>query len=168
MSETGTARSILAPYCQGNGLDIGAGGDPICPSSICLDRDPSDGRRSHVGNNPTHLVGDAANLYWFRDGCLDYVYSSHCLEDADDTRSWLVEWARVLRPGGLLVLFLPDQKTYEQNCANHGTIPNQAHKHADFSLDYVKRVLPESLRVIREIWPFPGNPYSFAVVCEKS
>lgn len=167
MSETATARALLAPYCQGNGLDIGAGGDPIVPGAICLDRAENSKGRAHEGSHPTHLVGDAGNLFWFRDGVMDYVYSSHCLEDAIDTGAWLVEWGRVLRPGGHLVLFLPDQKTYEACCRADGTLPNQAHKHPDFSLDYVKARLPKGLLIRREIWPFPGNRYSFGLVACK-
>lgn len=170
MSETNTARSLLAPFCVGNGCDVGAGGDPIVPSAICIDRPEDDGRRAHVGQHPTHLMGDAANLWWFRDGCFDYVYSSHCLEDADDTAAWLREWLRVLRPGGLLVLFLPDQPTYTADCARNGSLPNQAHKHADFSLAYVRSALVDTgvaTQEVAAIWPFPGNAYSFALVVRK-
>lgn len=167
MSETATCRERLAPFCAGNGLDIGAGGDPIVPWAICLDRAEADGRRAHVGTSPTQLVGDAACLRWFRDGELDFVYSSHCLEDFKDTAAVLREWQRVLRHGGRLVLFLPDQAAYLADCAAKGTLPNQAHIHAEFSLAFVKARLPSGLRVIHEQWPVPNNPYSFDLVCER-
>lgn len=171
MSETATCRSVLAPYCIGNGLDIGSGGDPIVPWAICIDRAESDGRRSHVGQHPTHLVGDASDLHWFKDGCLDWVYSSHCLEDAEDTQSWLSEWLRVLRFGGLLVLFLPDQAAYLAYCRDHNELPNQAHKHEGFSLTYVinclVRVGVSHTALVSAQWPFPGNPYSFSLVVRK-
>src|SRR5271169_2818674 len=156
MSETATCRGRLAQYCQGNGIDIGAGGDPIARRAICIDRSENDLNRAHVGKWPTHLIGDAANLYWFKDGSLDFVFSSHCLEDFEDTHGVLKEWFRVLKPGGNLVLFLPDQQAYEADCAKHGTLSNQAHKHANFSLSYVKAAAlysVETSEVIHELWP---------------
>lgn len=168
MSETATCRERLAIYCSGNGLDLGFGGDPILPSSICIDRAENDIGRSRRDNpSPTHIVGNIWNLEWFRDDCMDYVFSSHALEDAEDTHAVLVEWVRVIRPGGRLVLFLPDQKTYEEDCLRRGYPPNKAHIHADFSLEFVKAKLPDNTEVLFEQWPFPGNPYSFALVAKK-
>lgn len=168
MSETSTCRERLAPFCFGNGLDLGFGGDPILPSSICIDRAEDHASRSKCENpSPTHITGDIWNLEWFKDGSLDYVFSSHALEDAEDTRAVISEWMRVLKPGGHLVLFLPDQKTYEEDCRRRDYPPNKAHIHADFSLKFVKDRLPFKSRVVHEEWPFPGNPYSFAIVVKK-
>lgn len=169
MSETATCRERLAKYCVGTGVDLGFGGDPITPAAICIDRDERSGARSHHDHPmPTHIVGDIWNLQWFQDGALDYIYSSHALEDAINTQAVLSEWMRVVRPGGLLVLFLPDQKTYEAYCRKEGSSPNAAHVHADFSLEFVKSRLPEKSKIISEVWPFPGNPYSFALVAQKT
>lgn len=169
--ETSSCRARLAPFCRGNGLDIGAGGDAICPRAICLDRDEGDKRRTHVGQDQTHLVGDAANLFWFKDGVLDYVYSSHCLEDFLDTAAVMKEWLRVIRPGGNLVLFLPDQAAYEADCAKHGGLPNQAHIHKCFSLSYVKACLAtlgyNEQDIAHQLFPVPNNPYSFDLVIRK-
>lgn len=168
MSETSTCRDRLAPFCKGAGLDLGFGGDGILPSSICIDRAEDHAGRSKMGNpSPTHIVGDIETLPWFKDDSLDYVFSSHALEDFEDTAGVIKEWVRVLKPGGHLVLFLPDQKTYEEDCRKRNYPPNKAHIHADFSLEFVKARLPSSVEVIFEAWPFPGNPYSFAVVARK-
>ena len=35
-SETSAVRDLLAPYCAGDGLDLGYGGDPIVPHAIAL------------------------------------------------------------------------------------------------------------------------------------
>ena len=94
--------------------------------------------------------------------------SSHVLEDFDDTSAVLREWFRVLRPGGKLVLFLPDQATYVAYCLANHALPNQAHKHAEFGLDFIKARLPEGGRIIHELFPVDGNPYSFDLVYEKS
>lgn len=168
MSETATARSKLAPFCVGVGLDLGFGGDPILPTAICIDRDEGSGARAkHPNPSPTHIVGDITTLPWFPDASLDYAFSSHVLEDFEDTAAVLKEWVRVLKRGGHLVLFLPDQPTYEKYCADKGLPPNKAHVHADFSLAFVKARLPENVEVIYEEFPFEGNPYSFALVCKR-
>lgn len=168
MSETATCRERLVQFCFGNGLDLGFGGDPILPSSICIDRaEDHAGRSKCKVPSPTHIIGDIETLPWFKDGSLDYVFSSHALEDFNDTAGVMKEWLRVIRPGGHLVLFLPDQKTYEQHCRDHNHPPNKAHIHADFSLEFVKARLPSNTEVVLEQWPFMGNAYSFALVVKK-
>ncbi len=43
-----------------------------------------------------------------KDNSFDLVYSCHSLEHMQDTRKTLREWIRVLKPGGLLVIIVPD------------------------------------------------------------
>jgi len=57
------------------------------------------------------LAGYTEQLHWFRDGVLDFVYSSHLLEDLVDTEAVLREWIRILRPGGRLILADQVQRT---------------------------------------------------------
>lgn len=172
MSETSACRSRLIPYCLGNGLDLGFGGDPISSTAICIDRGPNHHLRAVDPNaTPTHIVGDVTSLYWFADGVLDFVFSSHCLEDFQDTKTILMEWLRVIKPGGYLVLYLPDQTAYEAHCFKHGTLPNQAHIHAHFSLFFVVEILHnigiKNTDIVHSLWPVPNNPYSFDLVIKK-
>lgn len=78
-------------FCQGRGLDIGAGKWPL------------------AGATPIELRdgGDAMTLAGIADGSQDYVFSSHCLEHLDRPREALALWARKLRPGGVLFVYLP-------------------------------------------------------------
>jgi SAM-dependent methyltransferase len=46
----------------------------------------------------------------FADSSLDFVLTSHLLEHIADPIAALVEWRRVLRPGGLLFLRVPDHR----------------------------------------------------------
>lgn len=164
VSETSKCRTSLAPFCAGDGLDIGFGGDPIVPHAICMDMPKAYARyKEHV----QHLHGDAANLHWFRDGCLDFVYSSHVLEDFPDTRAVLEEWLRVIKPGGHLVLYLPDEQAYRAHCRSQGKPPNVHHVHEDFSLAYLKQCLVgrQDIEIIHE--RFPVGIYSFELVIKK-
>lgn len=172
MSETATCRERLAQYCTGVGVDLGFGGDGITPTAICIDRAEDDLRRSkHPNPMPTHLVGDIARLHWFQDDCLDFVYSSHALEDFLNTKGVLKEWLRVLKPGGRLVLFLPDQAAYAAHCAAHSLSANKAHVHQTFSLKFVQQYLRMlgvgPACVIHQLFPVPNNAYSFDLVVKK-
>lgn len=137
-SETSKCRGRLASWCEGSGVDLGFGGDPIAPAAVRVDFPQP---YAATGAHPVQLAGDASQLRWFRDGVLDYVFSSHLLEDFGDTAAVLREWLRVLRPGGRLVLFCPDEQVYRKHCRETGQIYNEHHKHADFSLKKVKDIL---------------------------
>lgn len=139
-SETSKCRGRLARFCGGDGVDLGFGGDPISETAVRIDL-PA--QYASVGAHAAQLRGDAAQLCWFQDGALDYVFSSHLLEDFQDTKAVLCEWLRVLKPGGRLVLFCPDEQRFRTHCAHTGQPYNPAHKHAHFSLDFVKGLLAE-------------------------
>lgn len=168
--ETDTARERLERFCRGTGLDVGFGGSAIVPTAICLDREEGNGGRAvNPDSSPTHIVGEADNLRWFRDGVLDYVFSSHCLEDFWDIKKVLCEWLRVIKPGGYLVLFLPDEQVYRSVTPDN--IRNQAHKHENFGLDFVKKALFDlgygESDIAHQLWPVPNNYYSFDLVVQK-
>lgn len=165
-SETSKYRHDLLHFCNGNGLDIGFGGDPIRPSAITIDS--SKGTMAYCGDHPLNLDGDARHLYWFANDVFDYVYSSHCLEDMEDTEAVLIEWLRVLKPGGKLVLLLPDQKRYERYCRATGLKPNANHKIKNFSLIYLKNIFTnlDNAKIIFEKDML--NDYNFELVIEKT
>lgn len=58
------------------------------------------------------IVGDIADLSRFADGEVSEIYSSHCLEHFPHVKTLYVlkEWSRVLKPGGVLYLAVPDFK----------------------------------------------------------
>lgn len=142
MSETSAARSVLAPYCVGVGLDIGFGGSAISPAAITFDM-PHMYCQSLEGHRQ-HLRGDAASLPFICDGAFDYIYSSHLIEDFtyDDLVSMIREWRRILQPAGVLVLNCPDQRRFLAHCERTGQSINCNHKESDFSLrNFCDRVL---------------------------
>jgi SAM-dependent methyltransferase len=137
-SETNKCRERLAPFCTGYGLDLGFGGDPITLSAIRMDFPQP---YTQVGKYPVQLGGSADSLHWFGDDQLDFVYSSHLLEDFVDTEAILREWIRVLKPGGKLVTFCPDEQRFRKHCQQTGQPYNTAHVHEFFSLQFVKDIL---------------------------
>jgi predicted SAM-dependent methyltransferase len=163
-SETSKCRARLAPFCTGHGVDVGCGGDPITEAAIRVDLPQP---YAHYTAAPVQLGGDAGNLFWFRDGTLDFVYSSHVLEDFADPVPILREWLRVLKPGGRLVIFCPDEQRFRAHCTRTGQPYNPHHQHAHFSLEYVKGLLRDigGNRILHE------NPdvdiYSWDLVVEK-
>ena len=164
ISETSKCRARLAPFCVGYGLDLGFGGDPITPHAIRMDMPQP---YTNVGSYPVQLGGDAHNLHWFRDDSLDFIYSSHLLEDYEDTESVLKEWLRVLKPGGRLIIFCPDEQVYREYCKKTGHPYNPHHKQEFFSLNFVKDVL-RNLGQTKILYENPLiDIYSWEVVCEK-
>ncbi len=165
-SETSHYREILEPYCQGYGLDIGFGGDPITDSAIRMDLPQP---YAQTGTATVQLGGDCRLLKWFRSDVLDYVYSSHVLEDFDETQTVavLAEWLRVLRVGGHLILLLPDQPRYVQYCEDKALSYNDHHSIPHFSLAYVRECLAR-LSNSEEVAQFPVlGAYSFGLVVKK-
>ena len=164
--ETSHCRERLENFCTGYGIDIGYGGDPIIPGAITIDLPVP---YEKVGDAPLNLGGDARNLYWFTNESLDYVFSSHLLEDfpPDETIDILCEWLRVIKIGGNLVLYLPDEHKFKEHCKKTGQPYNLAHKVDQFGLDYLKRVL-EPIPNIKTIHENPlSDKYSFEIVVKK-
>ncbi|MBI1335750.1 MAG: methyltransferase domain-containing protein [Phycisphaera sp.] len=163
-SETSKCRARLAPYCTGYGIDIGPGGDPITPGAVRVDL-PNP--YSHVGQLPVQFGGDARDLYWFRDNVLDFLYSSHVLEDFVDTQRVLREWMRVLKVGGKLIIFCPDEQVYRKHCRATGQPYNEHHIHEDFSLAFVKKHL-DTIGPYKVLHELPlTDVYSWEIVAQK-
>lgn len=167
MSETAKARPRLSAFCKGSGLDIGFGGDAIVPWAITMDMERP---YTQVGDKPQHLFGDCQSLP-FRDNTLDFIYSSHLIEDFHwpDILLILAEWIRTLKPKGKLILYQPDQRVYLDHCRRTGQGINQAHKEPDFSLSaFRKRILSKightTLLEFNE--PDEGTGYSWGLALE--
>ena len=165
-SETSKHRDKLAPFCLGYGIDVGFGGDPIIESAVRMDFETP---YACTGAASVQLGGDCRNLKWFRDDVLDYVYSSHVLEDFSEREAAdiLREWTRVLKNGGRLILLLPDQQRYLAHCREKNEVPNSHHAIDNFSAKHICEVA----RQIPELSVVESNDnlgdYSFYVVFQK-
>lgn len=133
VSETSKWRHVVAEFCAGNGIDIGSGGDPVVPHAVSIDLPPDEADKYTTTDWKQAAIqfrGDARDLRWFRSGTLDFVYSSHCLEDfsEQDWRKVVLEWMRVVAVGGYLIILVPETKLWAQT-VQAGQAPNHNHQH---------------------------------------
>jgi len=107
-SETAKVRHLVLEYCQGYGCDIGFGGDKV-KKLDCIGIDYAQPYTT-TGQDPVDIACDVMKeKIPVPDDTFDYVYSSHMIEDVEDTSSVLQEFIRILKPGGNLILVFPDQ-----------------------------------------------------------
>lgn len=57
----------------------------------------------------TQFIAEATDLSQIDSGAYDFVLSSNCLEHVANPIKALFEWQRVIRPGGALILVLPNK-----------------------------------------------------------
>jgi SAM-dependent methyltransferase len=128
-SETSKHRHLVSQYCFGNGVDLGSSGDPVVPWAIQVDL-PAAQYRHYNTTRPDAMIqwrGTALDLP-FKDATLDWVHASHLLEDWPDWGPPLREWDRVLKPGGYMLIAVPDHARFRAAVAR-GQGDNLSHKH---------------------------------------
>jgi SAM-dependent methyltransferase len=72
--------------------------------------------------------GDAQFMSGVDDCSYDFIYSSHTLEHMNDPIVAFENWFRILRPGGHMVISVPDEDLYEQGDFEKSF--NRHHKHS--------------------------------------
>lgn len=129
---------FAARWFRGVGLDIGSGPDslglyaelfPLIVKIITYDRPQ----------------GDAQLLDNVEDDSFDFVFSSHCLEHLPEPYTALDNWIRVVKPGGHLVIDVPDEDLYEQG--NWPSKFNPDHK-TSWTIDKETSWSPVSVNVL--------------------
>lgn len=102
MNEASKTRSLWGEneksLISGRGIDIGSGVDPICAGVRQFDL----------------ADGDANAITRFVTEQFDFVFSAHCLEHMHDPPAALREWWQLVKPGGHLIVIVPDEDLYEQ------------------------------------------------------
>lgn len=116
-----TVREDLARrFLRGDGLELGALDFPLRmpPGARCryVDRKPEAGLREDFPELagqafvPVDVVDDASTLATVPDASVDFVVASHVLEHLEDPIGALRAWLRVVRPGGIVWLALPERR----------------------------------------------------------
>lgn len=128
-------------WLVGRGIDVGCGEDPLKMSDW---KNVSE----VVPYDVIYGNKDGMFLPEIEDEEFDFVHSAHCLEHLLNPRAALVNWVRVLKPGGFIVCTIPDELLYEQ-----GVWPsrfNSDHKKS-FTLREMP-FIPESINVVHLLW----------------
>lgn len=133
-----------AQFCKGRGLDVGA-------SNWCF-----------PGARPINLTS-SEDAYQIREesNSQDYLFSSHCLEHLTQWERALDEWLRVLKPGGILYLYLPHPAATLWNTGvhpDHHWTPNPP--------DVAQACTARGLTIVEMSW-LPDGYLSFYVVGRK-
>lgn len=168
-SETSRIRQFVLPYCYGKGLDIGAVGNHKPSTYEYAIKDDSVIIDLREARKPS-IKTDARNLKMINDKQYDYVYSSHLLEDLEESEILITinEWFRVLKDNGYLIIYCPVQLVFARHCINTGQPINLDHKIEHFSLRYLKNILLNcsyKYEVIYEISLI--NNYSFLLILRR-
>ena len=140
-------------YFVGSGLDIGAGLDSLGKQISRFPKIQSV-RSWDLGD------GDAQFLNGVDDASVDFVYSSHCLEHMKNPSVAIGNWLRVLKPGGFLVVSVPDEDMYEQ-----GAWPSPFNSDHKWSFTFYKDSLelPNSINVLNLV-----KDFSLVAQCERA
>lgn len=99
--------NFITRYFVGNGIDIGGLPDPL---NLYVELFPLI-KSVKIWDLSD---GDAQFMHNVLDESLDFVVSSHCLEHLVDPVEGIVNWFRILKPGGHLVITVPEEDLYEQ------------------------------------------------------
>lgn len=108
-------RQALARELRGRGLEIGALRTPttlphasdVLYSDI-LTAEQLD--RLYPGSKHPDIISDSERFPDVPDNSFDFVVANHVLEHVSNPIGALEEWHRILRPGGLLLMALPDKR----------------------------------------------------------
>jgi len=131
-------------YFVGKGIDIGGKPDPLA---------------QYIGAFPRMTEvrtwdmedGDGQYLHGVPDNAVDFVHASHSLEDMEDVSEALHNWSRVVKPGGFIIVTVPDEDLYEMCHWPSRRYP--AHKWT-FTIAKVKSWSPRSINVVDLVMEF--------------
>lgn len=170
MSESAKAFSLIEPFLLGNIVDIGSGGWPIVPRAIQIELSPESFavyNSNHKPATPLQWQQDDAYINLpFKDGVVSTVFSSHLIEDYLDWTPILREWVRVLKPGGYLIVLVPDKVRWAAALAA-GQPPNNAHKHESYVGELSTYAPVLGLTVVMDRF-VNGIDYGIAFVARKT
>jgi len=116
-------RTHFAARLTGSGLEIGALAQPLCTHPGMrvqyVDRHGSDELQQEyaaLGSAQTarivkpDIIDDGARLATIADATYDFVIAAHVIEHLPNPIGALEAWCRVVRPGGLVYLIVPDKR----------------------------------------------------------
>lgn len=137
-NEAAKAKPRLLSLLVGRGLDIGCGTTPILESCDRWDWEQGDAQ---------YVPGCPLDHY-------DWIFSSHLLEHVKDPTSAVARWWKSLKPGGFLIVLVPDEDLYEKG--HWPSRYNFDHKHT-FTCSKQESWSPVSINVVDMLQALPGH-----------
>lgn len=139
-SETSKVRHLILPFIQDaeKVADIGFGGDKIISNAVGIDYEVP---YTYTGDDHVDIGCDVLEGIPVDDHAFDCVYSSHLIEDFEDTKSILREFIRILKPNGMLALVVPNEVIYREHCLKTNQQYNSHHKINHMDANYLESTL---------------------------
>ena len=136
-------------WCKGVGLDIGGGAHPL-PGAEKVDLDKVD------------LNKDGVKIKAGQ----DYIFSSHCLEHLKKPAEVISQLSLVLKPGGILFLYLPHPYITYWHPGAPAVTGEYGHKHI-LDPNEVKIWVEKAGLKVLEMTSEPDHYYSYYIVASK-
>lgn len=123
----GSEQETIIPFITGSVIELGVGPQKTIPHAVGVDMVPNGHPILSLGDEPVSVadvVADVSQLLPFTDGEFDTLIARHVLEHIVDTNKTLIEWSRIVKKGGRIIIAVPDHTL-------RNTIPlNHEHVHA--------------------------------------
>lgn len=143
-------------WFKGRGIDIGCGPDamkvadwPNATEIVPHDVDRGD--------------SDAQFLSGIPDASFDFAHSAHCLEHMRIAPTALTNWMRILKPGGFLIVTIPEELLYE--CGKWPSRFNGDHK-----ISFTMRgtpIIPSSTNLLWLLWKSRADVELVSLLTDK-
>jgi len=109
-----TEGSIIRASINGevNILELGCGAQKTVGKAIGVDIIPKGGKIPNLNGTQSvaDVVADVQERLPFEDNSQEVIIARHIIEHCLDVINTLKEWKRVLKPGGMLILAVPDER----------------------------------------------------------
>lgn len=177
MSEAAKVRDLpqVMKYITGDILDVACGGDKIIPDAIGFDGRYLPGV-DIIGNHDDLWVkvrGTRKDNHFI--DVFDTIFSSHFLEHCPDQYTTITTWLTMLKPGGHLILYLPDGDHYD-NKANPEHMTDMKYEPFMFwfrrafcgeGKDFKGEHLPKTFELIDHALDVGEDRYSFYLIAKR-
>ena len=134
----------IEKYLVGHGVDVGCGTNRLSTEILSIDQQPNqEYAHADIVHDCKDLNCEPFNFggheYTFKENTLDFIFSSHCLEDFENIYEVFKNWWSKLKPNGKMLLLLPDMEggRYPKVDDPKG---NPSHR-TDVGKDYILKML---------------------------
>jgi SAM-dependent methyltransferase len=157
--QTKAVAEVFAQHLAGEVIDLGCGVMPyadLLPQSVTSYL----GIDTPHGVGQPHLFGDVQNLSMLSDACCDAVVCLEVLEHIPEPQKAVAEIARILRPGGTVILSVPHLSRLHE-------IPYDYYRYTEYGIEHLLRQVglePFDVAIRGGLFAFLGHQVSTVVL----